>query len=742
MTTFTRSQECVDVKKMTKLLRLHANLLKSDDTHRDEDVLLTMKKKQQNNHYFPMYKSSDKGRQHCKTGYGALSRKVRNYLADGIYFDVDMVNCSYNTMSAYGKSKGLPVEKIEHYLNNREESLEKMMTITKCNRDIAKQNYTKKWFSYSDPKTSNKRFMKGSLNAEIHKIQTYILKNEDLKEIMKKCRTKPNPQNSALAYFYHEKEWEQAVAAMTHLRTQGYTVAADLHDGFFVKIQEKDNFKESLESDLIKMNKILQESLKMNTTFEIKPMKDILDVPSDSVQAESIKKCKDADFDMYLKIKEKFEKRVCKLTHESKFILEDEYRGDYTLKSKGDIVISFEDYCSESFAIFFGNKPKPFIDNWMKDPHKRTYRTIDFRPNREACPQDVYNSFKGFEIENKKADTFSSKDNDEFQTILDHFKFITDDGTAKAAEMYEYVLDWYADMFQNPENKIPTCLIYKSSEGCGKGIIFTLFKTMLGANYTFTSADPAGEIFGNFNSVATNKILINLDEAEKKQTSTFYEKLKKFITDETVTHKEKFVAEREVQNFARINCNTNNDNSIKISASNRRMVLIECIHDRKSKSDFQKTINVFTGADRKSHILFYKFLMERDIKGKDFQQFPKSNLYMKQLETSAKPIISFLDHMMGSKHLFTTSFKGCPALPISKWFHHYKAWCLDTNTMISTQKNFKADLTDGHNTFKESRNATGILLYFEEDDMKNYLVRNGCTPIPDFEPDSDDDSAF
>jgi hypothetical protein len=98
--------------------------------------------------------------------------------------------------------------------------------------------------------------------------------------------------------------------------------------------------------------------------------------------------------------------------------------------------------------------------------------------------------------------------------------------------------------------------------------------------------------------------------------------------------------------------------------------------------------------------------------------------------------------MMGSKHLFTTSFKGCPALPISKWFHHYKAWCLDTNTMISTQKNFKADLTDGHNTFKESRNATGILLYFEEDDMKNYLVRNGCTPIPDFEPDSDDDSAF
>ena len=255
MTTFTRSQECVDVKKMTKLLRLHANLLKSDDTHRDEDVLLTMKKKQQNNHYFPMYRSSDKGRQHCKTGYGALSRKVRNYLADGIYFDVDMVNCSYNTMSAYGKSKGLPVEKIEHYLNNREESLEKMMTKTKCNRDIAKQNYTKKWFSYSDPKTSNKRFMKGSLNAEIHKIQSYILKNEDLKEIMKKCRTKPNPQNSALAYFYHEKEWEQAVAAMTHLRTQGYEVAADLHDGFFVKIQEKDNFKELLESDLIKMNK-------------------------------------------------------------------------------------------------------------------------------------------------------------------------------------------------------------------------------------------------------------------------------------------------------------------------------------------------------------------------------------------------------------------------------------------------------------------------------------------------------
>ena len=54
---------------------------------------------------------------------------------------------------------------------------------------------------------------------------------------------------------------------------------------------------------------------------------------------------------------------------------------------------------------------------------------------------------------------------------------------------------------------------------------------MLGKNYGYTTADPMNELFGSFNSCSSNKMLVNIDEIDKKQATNIYENLKKFISE-------------------------------------------------------------------------------------------------------------------------------------------------------------------------------------------------------------------
>ncbi len=138
-------------------------------------------------------------------------------------------------------------------------------------------------------------------------------------------------------------------------------------------------------------------------------------------------------------------------------------------------------------------------------------------------------------------------------------------------------------------------------------------------------------------------------------------------------------------------------------------------------------------------MLFYKFLMDRDIKNVNLEKFPISNLYKKALENSARPILDFLDSISDTQ--FST-FKGLKSTTISSFYEMYKSWCHETSNFVQKRKDFKCDLFNGNQVFKEVRTKTNRLICWEQDDFNEYLKSNGFTPPPMFEPDTDDDEAF
>jgi hypothetical protein len=230
-------------------------------------------------------------------------------------------------------------------------------------------------------------------------------------------------------------------------------------------------------------------------------------------------------------------------------------------------------------------------------------------------------------------------------------------------------------------------------------------------------------------------MLINIDEIDHKQAKGIYEELKKYISDNTINYKQKFVDSTEVANMSRVLITTNNDYNLMISDSNRRFVLIECIHKKKP------TINTIETLlnNKIAQMIFYRFLMKRNISDLNLENFPKSNLYNKALENSARPILDFLDSISDTQ--FST-YKGMQSTTISSIYEIYKSWCRDTTNFIVKRKDFKCELFQGNQVFKEVRTKTNRLICWDRDDFVKYLVSNGFQEPPMFQPDSDDDEAF
>lgn len=87
--------------------------------------------------------------------------------------------------------------------------------------------------------------------------------------------------------------------------------------------------------------------------------------------------------------------------------------------------------------------------------------------------------------------------------MLNHIKTVLAKGKE---ERYDYILNWFAYLLQKGKNE--TAPVFFGERGAGKSSIAEFFvKWVIGAEYAMIESDLA-KIFGRFNSVRDNKVLI------------------------------------------------------------------------------------------------------------------------------------------------------------------------------------------------------------------------------------------
>ena len=271
-----------------------------------------------------------------------------------------------------------------------------------------------------------------------------------------------------------------------------------------------------------------------------------------------------------------------------------------------------------------------FIDIWLADRDIKTFSSVDFCPLPLKCKDNVYNMWKGFKID--KDESESSKD---IEPFINHLKILSGDNGL------DYLIKWLAQLIQQPGKLIGIALIFLSEEGAGKNIFWDYFSEIIGKEYYYETADPVKDLFGRFCNGRKHKLIIDLDEANSKDTFSNSEVLKNMITSTHFNYEQKGINPIELQNFARIIFTTNNILCAKINDSTRRYVIYETSNKMIGNSKYFKDFADYMN-DVRNQKAIIEYLRSIDIENINWiKDRPITETYEALKSVTIDPILKF-----------------------------------------------------------------------------------------------------
>lgn len=570
------------------------------------------------------------------------------------YYDIDIQNCHYVLLNQICNSNNLDNDKINEYVQKRDKIVIKIIKEWNIDRSKVKNLFIRMIYGGSvnsfikenklevDKTTKLYKYL-DDLQMQISKARNEIIsKNKDLcleveKNKILKEQDDYNYESSCLSYYL--QEYECRILENMYLYCKANKIIQNnicglCSDGIMIP---RDNIK-----DLNELMHNLEQNIKENVGFDVK----LVHKEMDEDLIEQLDKCqlkKEIDPNSYKYKKEQFEKKNFKIMNPIMFAtIKDD--GELILKNKTDFINTYQNmlYIKKVHNKFGIHETEDsFILKWLSDPEMRTYEYLDFLPVQEV-PNNVYNTFKGYEAEKLNTDiTLDIKNS----LIYKHLFNLCGNDDA----VFNYVLMVLSRKVKNPSKLTNTALIFKSNQGAGKDTFFNWFgNDILGSDYYFNDTNTE-LLFGHFNPDMANKILCVINEISYKETIELVEKIKGAITTTTNIINQKGMKVYKNKNHITYIFFTNNDNPIKIDVNDRRYLAIKCNDDICNNNEyFTKLINEMKS--KKYNKCFYDYLMSLDSDDYDFTNNRPETEFNKDLKENNIPILAkFLEDLIYKK---------------------------------------------------------------------------------------------
>lgn len=277
-----------------------------------------------------------------------------------------------------------------------------------------------------------------------------------------------------------------------------------------------------------------------------------------------------------------------------------------------------------------------FLDLWFNDYNMRYFKWCGFLPPPQECPANVYNMWPGFKID--QLDVPSSNN---IQPFLDHISVLTNHDEADM----DFFIKWLAQMIQQPGVKKGIAVIIVSKEGTGKNLFLNGIEDMIGSSLYHETANPKSTLFDRFSNGRLNKLLINIDEAQMRDTFQFQQELKNMITSETLNFEKKGKDPVTVQDFCRIILTSNNSLVVKLEPNSRRYVVFEASSEKIGDAAYFNSLYSYM-KDRSNQKAIIEYLRSIDISQVNWQTGkPKNEAYLNMMQQCVDPVLRFLEHI-------------------------------------------------------------------------------------------------
>ncbi len=668
--------------------------------------------------------------------------EIRNSLAVSKYFDIDIKNSQFSFYLDFAKKNNIMSNNLENYVVNRDNLLKllnisKQNIITYINGDFDVEKYPQ-WL----------KCMKNEFNT-IGELLV-VREPELFKEVKKKTKN-GNIFGKMISQYYQIEEKKIIDNALKWCEANKFEVGTLIHDGFLI---EKD---ERIKKEIKDLNSYIK-GTGYDLEFIIKPMNKILDIPTD-ILYKTKRDFEEEQIEKYKKLKEEFEETNAKILNPLVWITTDS-EGNKCFEKHSNFKAKYIDWKKAThngkilkFDLFTENgKPKTFIENYLNDPNKKSYDRIDFIPDINECPHNVYNLFDGFNIlKIDSGNKYREETKERFNKLINHFKFLLNDGSGNTEEYFKYLIQFFAHIILNPMEKTKVLPILRSKEGWGKNIMTDFIGIeCMNNKYHLETRNAKTEIFGDFNGIMAEKLFVVFDEADPEESKYFYDKLKGEITNNKLILKKKGIENTTIKSYTQYIATTNHEElPFKLSSSNRRFVCFECTQPKPSHQyfgelAFNKDCIMKDKAVQKMFLEYIESIYDKDF---NFTIFPKTKFYMRSFELCKVPIDdyfndyyqkNFFEDLEPYKYSKGTK-KDYYSIQLKSFYDDYKKFLNDNSGELISQLKFKT-LILSKDIFKNERNNQGAELIYKKEDLINYLEKNNCFKVYEninFESDED-----
>jgi len=623
-------------------------------------------------------------------GFFCMRKKIRHTLSNvKNLIDVDIINAHPDMLLQICKENGLMCDKLESYVENRDAILIRIQNLTACDRERAKVLFIRLLFfgSFENWLKEEKDEKNVIVYPEIfitvfdndldliHFINEFTLQLKNIgehirksnpkleKEVEKNIRLKKKKNNNKIgtivSFFLQEYEIRVLECLYIYCCDKGY-IKEDLcvlcADGIML---EKELIKDA--DILAEFNAIVKEKIGFNLRFAVKEMnEDMIDILDEHIiTSKMLDMTKFSKFDNvyfkelinYVSKKTYFEMFVCKVLRPDPVYIYRENEEDgfdaLCFYNQNKIIETFNHI--KSGEICDNGEETKFITKWLGDENIKCYNSMNFLPFNDKNPIDsnIFNLFRGFNEYCKTEYDYSKKDK-----LLKPFMDLGLEICGGNTDHFEYMLNYIADIFQNPNQKNPVAFIIKGKQGAGKNVWLNGVGNTMGKQHYITSSNPK-DFFGDYAEGFYHKLLVNMNECEGKDTFDFEGRMKSFITEDTIMLNRKFVQPVSIKNVARLIIFSNKPNpvAIDIRSGDRRYVVFETTEkylEPKYNTIFWSQLVAFF--NRPDFIAcLYDFFNEKDIKNFDWRSkrpITKAYIQMSRIYVPAEAL--FLEHKIVS----------------------------------------------------------------------------------------------
>lgn len=221
----------------------------------------------------------------------------------------------------------------------------------------------------------------------------------------------------------------------------------------------------------------------------------------------------------------------------------------------------------------FRIKAENVFTQWCETEKRHEFDGLEFLPDKDIVIDKInsrqlpitrkLNTYFGLHNPGKKG---------QWNHIKDHIMEVWCKGN-KAA--YDYIIGWFAHMFQNPGEPGQVCVTVRSDrQGAGKNIIVDEIVKAWGVHGNVFSTPR--QITGNFNSLLSESIFVVLEEAVWSGNNMAKSFLKSAITSPFIVCERKFEDARTIRNCAHIFCMSNAEWVVPIEPGDRRYFILDC----------------------------------------------------------------------------------------------------------------------------------------------------------------------